>query len=239
VGDFEPEEMVRRVERLTATWQRVDLPRPTPSSPPVAAGIERIITDPTAAQTHVFLGQLGITRTNPDYYKLLVMDNVLGTGPGFTDRLSSTLRDRQGLAYTVTAQITGTASDQPGAFIGYVGTFPDKYTWVRESFVKEIRRIREEPPTHQEVEDAKSYLLGRLPFKLATLQDMATQLLTAERYGLGLNFLEDYRRQVAAVTPADVQAVARKYLAPDTFAIIAVGPIDPQGQPLAAKGQAK
>ena len=56
------------------------------------AVVERIVSDPTAAQVHVYIGHLGITRNNPDFYKLLVMDNVLGTGPGFTDRLSATLR---------------------------------------------------------------------------------------------------------------------------------------------------
>jgi zinc protease len=147
VGDFDPADMAKRVERLTATWKRADLTKPAPSAPPAAAGVVKIVTDPTAAQTHVYLGQIGITRKNPDYYKLLVMDNVLGTGPGFTDRLSSTLRDRQGLAYTVTAQIAGTAGDQPGAFTGYVGTFPDKFTWVRDGFLKEVNRLRDEPPT--------------------------------------------------------------------------------------------
>ena len=87
---------------------------------------EKIVPDTTAAQIHVFIGHLGIKRNDPDYYKLLVMDNVLGTGPGFTDRLSANLRDRQGLAYTVTAQITGSAGDEPGTFTGYIGTFPEQ-----------------------------------------------------------------------------------------------------------------
>ena len=68
---------------------------------------------PDAAQLHVFIGHPGIRRNSPDYYKLLVMDYVLGTGSGFTDRLSSRLRDREGLAYTVTANITGGAWMNP------------------------------------------------------------------------------------------------------------------------------
>ena len=232
VGDFDPADMAKRVEKLTANWKRADLPKPAPAAPPAATGVQEIVTDPTAAQTHIYLGQLGVTRKNPDYYKLLVMDNVLGTGPGFTDRLSSTLRDRQGLAYTVTAQISGSAGDQPGAFTGYVGTFPDKFTWVRDGFLKEVNRLRDEPPTSQEVDDAKNYLLGSLPFKLATSEKVAGQLLLAERYGLGLDFLDEYRKRVAAVTPADVQAVAKKYLTPGKFAVVAVGPINAEGKPL-------
>ena len=163
------------------------------------------------------------------------MDNVLGTGPGFTDRLSATLRDRQGLAYTVNATIASSAGTEPGTFTGYIGTFPDKFIWVRDGFLKEVNRIRDEPPTAQEVEDAKKYLLGSLPFRFTTMSAIAGELQAAERYGLGLDFLETYRKAVAAVTPADVHAVARKYLDPKALTIVAVGPIDKEGKPLAEK----
>ena len=162
------------------------------------------------------------------------MDNVLGTGPGFTDRLSATLRDRQGLAYTVTAtdhQLGRRASRarSPGTSARSRTSSP----WVRDGFLKEIDQIRDEPPTAQEVEDAKKYLLGSLPFRFTTNAAVAGQLLAAERYGLGFDFLEKYRKEVAAVTPADVQAVAKKYLDPKPLVIVAVGPIDKDGKPLA------
>jgi zinc protease len=233
VGDFDTDKLIAQVERLTAGWKPVRSEKPMPPSvPPRQKPEEIIISDPTAAQTHVYIGHAGITRNNPDYYKLLVLDNILGTGPGFTDRLSATLRDRQGLAYTVTAQITATATDQPGLFLGYIGTFPDKYTWVRDGFIKEIHRIRGEPPTRQEVENAQQYLLGSLPFRFDTNQQVASQLLAVERYGLGLDLLEKLRAGVSAVTPAEVQAVAKKYLDPRQLVIVAVGPLDATGKPL-------
>ena len=196
---------------------------------------EKIVTDPEAAQVHVYIGQLGITRANPDYYKLLVMDNVLGTGPGFTDRLSATLRDRQGLAYTVHATITSSAGKEPGTFTGYIGTFPKSFLDVRHGFLKEVNRIRDETPTKDEVEDAKKYLQGSLPFRFTTLSAVAGQLLAAEKYGLGFDFLEKYKKEVESVTPADVQAVANKYLDPKTLAVVAVGPIDKDGKPIEKK----
>lgn len=233
VGDFDSAEMAKKIEKLTANWKPTGRKTPKPAAPAAAdKPTQKLVSDPTAAQTHVYLGHLGITRDNPDYYKLLVMDNVLGTGPGFTDRLSSTLRDRQGLAYTVTATITPSAGDQPGTFTGYIGTFPDKFTWVRDGFLKEFNKIRDEPPTKQEVDDAKKYLLGSLPFKLTSNEDVAGQLLAAERYGLGFDYLEKYRDAVGAVTPADVQAVAKKYLDPKKLVVVAVGPIDETGKPL-------
>ncbi|MCZ2341236.1 MAG: insulinase family protein [Bacteroidales bacterium] len=238
VGDFDTNAIVRHIERLPGEWKPLRTRKPTPPAPQSAAQPREIIlTDPTAAQTHVYIGHIGITRNNPDYYRLLVLDHILGTGPGFTDRLSATLRDRQGLAYTVTAQITATAADQPGLFLGYIGTFPDKYRWVREGFLKEIRRIRDEEPTRQEVEDAKQYLLGSLPFRFDTNQQIASQLLAAERYGLGFDMVEKLRAGVSAVTPTAVQTVAKKYLHPQQLVIVAVGPIDASGKPLPKSGQ--
>jgi zinc protease len=101
--------------------------------------------------------------------------------------------------------------------------------------MKEVARIRDEAATDQEVEDAKKYLLGSLPFRLTTNERVAEQLVTVERFGLGFNYLDDYRKAVAAVTPADVQAVARKYLDPAKVVLIAAGPIDQKGKPLAGE----
>jgi zinc protease len=234
-GDFKADEMTTRVEALTKDWKKVEQAPVGAAVPAKAAAVtERIVSDKTASQVHVYVGHLGVTRQHPDYYKLLVMDNVLGVGPGFTDRLSSTLRDRQGLAYTVNASIASSAGNQPGTFTGYIGTFPDKFVLVRDSFVKEVVRIRDEAPTAQEVDDAKKYLLGNLPFRFSTLSGVAGQLLAAEQYGLGFDFLETYRKEVEAVTAADVQGVARRHLDPRALTIVAVGPIDQAGAPLAA-----
>jgi zinc protease len=236
VGDFKADEMVGKIEALTKDWKKSDTGKPAVAPPPKPNAVtEKLISDPNAAQVHVYIGQLGITRNNPDYYKLLVMDNVLGTGPGFTYRLSATLRDRQGLAYTVTASIANSAGLEPGTFNGYVGTFPEKFLDVRHGFLREIEKIRDEPPTKEEVEDAKKYLLGSLPFRFTTLSAVAGQLLAAERYGLGFDFLEKYRKEVSAVTPADVQSVAKKYIDPKTLTIVAVGPIAKDGKPLKDK----
>ena len=85
------------------------------------------------------------------------------------------------------------------------------------------------------MDDAKKYLLGNLPFKFTTMSGVAGQLLAAEQYGLGFDFLEKYRKEVEAVTPADVQAVAKKYLNPKALTIVAVGAIDKDGKPLEKK----
>jgi len=236
VGDFDTEKVIAGIKKRTADWKPVKLSKlevPTPPTPEKFS--QSIITDPAAAQLTVYLGHLGIKRDNPDYYKLLVMDHVLGTGAGFTDRLSATLRDRQGLAYSVSARITGTAGEEPGTFTAYIGTFPDKFEDVKAGFLKEIKRIRDEVPARDEVEDVKKYLTGTLAFSLTTCGQAADLLLAIDRYKLGADYLNDYRKAVEAVTPEDVRAVARKYLDPDKLVLVAAGPVNAEGKPLGDK----
>src|SRR5262249_55060489 len=127
---------------------------------------------------------------------------------------------------------TGNAAEVVGTFTGSIGTFPDKFTAVKDGSLKEINRIRDEAPTAQEVEDAKTYLLGSLPFHYTSNGLIAEQLLQIERFGLGFDYLDPLRKQIAAVTPVDVQAVARKHLHPERMALVAAGPVDASGKPL-------
>jgi zinc protease len=240
VGDFDKQQVVEEIQRLTADWKKGKIQKPrTPEVTKPPQFVERIVTMPDAAQLHFFMGHVGIRRDDPDYYKLLVMDYVLGTGPGFTDRLSAKLRDRAGLAYTVSASITNSAGEEPGLFTCYIGTAPQFLPRVKKIFLEELARIRAEKPSEQEVEDAKKYLLGSLPFQLTTDERIASVLLTIERYQLGLNYLDDYKKAVAAVTPEDVHAVAQKYIDPERMFLVVSGAVDQTGKPLHPGGPPK
>jgi zinc protease len=237
VGDFVASDVIAEITRLTRDWKpwAGALQAALPPLTPLPQFTQKIISMPESAQLYVYLGHAGIMRMDPDYFRLLVMDYVLGTGTGFTDRLSANLRDRQGLAYSVSATITGNAAEVVGTFAGSIGTFPDKFEAVKSGFLKEINRIRDEAPTAEEVQDAKTYLLGSLPFHYTSNAGIAEQLLQIERFGLGFDYLSNFRKEVAAVTAADVQEVARKHLHPDRLALVASGPVDEHGRPLTKK----
>ena len=187
---------------------------------------------PEAEQLQFLMGHPGVRRNNPDYYKLMVMDYVLGTGPGFTDRLSSRLRDREGLAYTVTANISSSASEEPGLFTCYIGTEAKNLAKVKMMFLEELNRIRSEPPKPAEVDDVKEYLIGQLPFEFTTNEQVASRLLSVERYHLGLDYLAEFRKAINAVTPQDVEEVAKKYLDPDHMVLVVAGAVDEKGNAL-------
>jgi zinc protease len=233
VGDFDSKQVTEEIKELTANWKKAPLTRPTVSPAVMPEKFtQKVVTMPEAKQLAFYMGHPGIRRNNPDYYKLLVMDYVLGTGPGFTDRLSAAIRDRKGLAYTVRANITSGAGEEPGLFTCYVGTEPKNFAEVKGIFLKELNRIRDEAPANNEVTDAKDYLLGSLPFEFQSNADIAGHLLGVERYGLGLNYLDTYKKAVAAVTPEDVQAVAKKHIDPKHLVLVVAGAVDDAGKPL-------
>ncbi len=232
VGDFDAAAVAEEVKDLTADWKKTDLRVPLyPKIEMPKEFTQKIISMPESAQLHFYMGHVGVRRDNPDYYKLLVMDYVLGVGPGFTDRLSARLRDREGLAYTVRGSITQSADLEPGAFVGYIGTDSDNFDRVKKEFLEELNRIRDTAPKAQEVEDAKTYLVGSQSLRFSTSAEVAGQMLYVDRYHLGADYLQDYRKAVMAVTPEDVQAVAKKYLDPDHMVIVAAGAVDAAGKP--------
>ena len=106
---------------------------------------------------------------------------------------------------------------------------------MADLFLEELNRIRDERPSAREVEDAKTYLLGSRLLQFGTNAGIASQLLAIERYKLGLGYLEDFKKAVSAVTPEDVQAMAKKYLDPKRMILVAAGAIDSDGRPLKEK----
>jgi zinc protease len=236
VGDFDSKQVLEEVTSLTANWKKAAVSplKLAPTAKPEKFEQE-ILSLTKASQLHFYMGQLGIRRDNPDYYKLQVMDYVLGTGPGFTDRLSARLRDREGLAYTVSANITSSAAEEPGLFTCYIGTDPQNFARVKKEFLEELNRLRSEKPKPEEVEDAKKYLLGSFPFRFTTDGAIANQLVAVERFELGFDYYDRYQQAIAAVTPEDVQAVARKYLDPAHLVLVAAGAVDETGKALGEK----
>ena len=223
-GDVKPGAVKRLLDRGLADWKPgkplgpIDerFPEPAPRSAVFAADRN---------QVHVYLGHLGVRRSEPDYDALVVMDHVLGTGPGFTNRISRRLRDELGLAYTVHAAIHNTAGVLPGTFSAYIGTSPEHLSTATEGFLQEIRRIQAEPVTAEELELAKSYLIGSLAMGFERANQRVSFLISAERYGLPKDHLETLPARFAAVTAEDVQRVARKHLWPSQCCLVVGGPV--------------
>jgi len=174
-------------------------------------------------QSNVYIGNVAIRRTDPDYAALLVMDHVLGTAPGFSDRLSRDLRDGQGLAYTVYGNATRSAGEEPGQFTAFIACLGDDLSKGIDGILGHVRRIREEPVADGELADAKSYLIGSQVFRYETSEQLAGALVELQRFGLGFDYPARFPGMVAAVTKEDVLRVAKRHLHPDNCAIVVSG----------------
>jgi len=223
-GQVDPQAVRRRAERLFARWPTGTPLQTTPPRFPARA-VRSGVFPSKRAQVHVYLGHLGIQRNHPDYAALVVLDHVLGTGPGFTNRIARILRDELGLAYSVNANIHGSAGILPGMFTAYIGTSPDKVRTAVEGFRREIVRIQEEPVGQEELEVAKSYLVGSFPLGFERAARRASYMISAEVHGFPPDYLERLLESFAAVTREDVQRVARQHLHPRQCVLAAAGPL--------------
>lgn len=247
VGEFDSAEMLKQVQAKFSDWKRpsqplkfpeFDLKRPAAlegeqefsfrdfDTSRVNPASKRILIDhPDKDQVVVRLQTLGIKRDNPDYYALVVMDNILGTSPGFTDRFSGKLRDELGLAYSTYANIAGSSGFYEGAFLGYIGTRPENVELALATMYQLIEEIRTTPVSEQELTDAKDYLKGSFVFSIETTGQLAGMLIEIERFGLGFDYLVKYVDAIDAVTAEDIQRVAAKYLVPEQMVEILAGPV--------------
>ena len=229
VGDFQVPDLLPKIENVFGNWEArpVTFPR---YPEPVRQTAKRVkfIRMP-AQQLNIYLGHVGVTRKNPDFYALQVLDTILGGGAGFTARIPQRLRDDLGLAYTTFASITMTAGLDPGRFIAYIGTSPENMKLAIDELLNEIRRIIEEPVTAQELQDAKDYLTGSFVFAFEASPQIARFLVHAQVYGLGFDYIEKYPSYIRAVTVDDISRVARNYLDSENYTLVVVGPVAEDG----------
>jgi zinc protease len=216
VGDFTVDEILPLVERHFGSWVSRPVSLPHVAKPVRQRERREKRIRMAAQQSNVYLGHLGIERTNPDFYPLQVLDTILGAGAGFTARIPQRLRDELGLAYTTFASITGTAGMDPGRFVAYIGTSPENTKLAIDGLLNEVRRIVAEPVLANELQDAKDFLTGSFVFGFESSAQIARFLIQATVYQLGFDFGEKYPRFIRAVTAEDITRVANSTWTPRT-----------------------
>ena len=189
-----------------------------PEAPRLEKKVIKLI-DRNITQANIILGHIGITRQNPDYYTVLVMNYILGGG-GFSSRLLTEIRDNQGLAYSIHSRFG--ASMEPGSFVAKLQTKNSSAQQAIQAVIAEIRRIRENPVSDQEIEEAKAFLTGSFPLQMDTSSEIATLLTQVEFFELGQDYFEDFIERIQAVSKEDVQRAAQKYLFPDRYVLVVV-----------------
>jgi len=220
VGDVTAEQATGLVQTHFGSWKKAAPPvrnakKPAPIEKKTVQLIEKDLT-----QSSIVLGHGGISRTNPDFYAVTVMNYILGAG-GFSSRLMDSIRDKQGLAYGIMSHFD--ARLMPGSFWINLQTRSETTNQAITGVLAELKSIRENPVSDQELAEAKSFLMGSFPLRLDSTAKLAQVLAQVEFYGLGFEYFSQYPKWIERVTKEDVQRVAKQYLDPQRYALVVVG----------------
>src|SRR6476469_1005164 len=220
VGDVTMNEIMPKLEKAFGDWQKGDVPATTiPAAP--AQGDARIylIDRPGSVQTVLQLGTLGIERTSPDYFAVLLADRVLGGGP--SGRLFLNLREDKGYTYGAYSQFGG--SKFRGTWVSSSEVRTDVTEGAMKEFMYELNRLRTDTVPAEELENAKRAIIGNFALSLEQPQSLLQNIITQKIYDLPADYWDTYPQRVAAVTVEDVQKVAQQYIDLNHLQIVAVG----------------
>ena len=220
VGDVTVEQATTLVQTYFGSWKKGVVPPRTVKKPAVIDKKIVQLIEKDLTQSTIVIGHPGISRTNPDYYAVNVMNHVLGAG-GFSSRLMDAIRDKQGLAYGIMSHYDTRA--MPGAFWINLQTRTETTNQAITSVLAEMKAIREAPVSDQELADAKAFLMGSFPLRLDSTAKLAQVLAQVEFFGLGFDYFSQYPKWIERVTKEDVQRVAKQYLDPQRYALVVVG----------------
>jgi zinc protease len=233
-GDFNTAEMRSKPEKLFADWkaeQPAVPPFPSVREKPAAGVYLAVKQDVT--QTFFQLGHLGGTLRDKNYAALEVMADILGGG--FRSRLVQRVRTDLGYAYDVSAY-WGAEYDHPGLFVLSGSTKSASTTEALQVIEQEIEKMRSAEVTDAELQAAKDAVANSFVFNFDRPSKTLGRMVTLDYYGYPRDFLFQYQKAAAAVTKADILRVARQYIKPGDFTVVAVGKPQDFGRPLSALG---
>lgn len=223
VGDVTEDEIVPELNKAFKLWKKKSIP-PAPATPKdILSASRTIFLNKKITQANIVLGFPGISRENPDYYAVSIMNYILGGG-GFASRLMDNIRDNKGLAYDVHSAFN--ANKFGGTFEAAMQTKNESAREAIGETVRELKRIQDEPVSDQELSDAKAFLTGYFPLRMDTNTKISSLMTNIEYYNLGFDFPTRYPGYISGVTKEEIQRVARKYLHPDNYLLVIVADKD-------------
>jgi predicted Zn-dependent peptidase len=232
-GDIDAGAMVALIERLFGDWERKPEPTP-PSIKPASLDSSKVylIDRPTAVQSEIRVGHLGVPRSCEDYFPLTVMNALLGGV--FNSRINLNLRERHG--YTYGARSAFAFRRQAGPFVVSAPVRNEVTLEAVNEMLAELRRIRTGDVEPHELNDTKAYLAGVFPATVQTASDIAGRLLDMDLYDLPHDYFDRYRENITAVGKDGIERVAKKYIDPDRVLIVIVGNVKQIQEPIGTLG---
>jgi zinc protease len=219
VGDVTREDAFAAAQKVFGALPPAEIPPVRGIEPPEPTRRIVVVDKPDAVQTEIRVGQLAIPRKHADFQSWDLAVKVLG-GEG-ANRLHRVLRSERGLTYGASAEIG--ARKQSGDFVAETDTRTDTTGEALRLMIEEFSRLQRQRVSERELSDAQAYLTGSFPLTIETPNDIATQVINNVVYELPVEEITTYRERVLAITPDDIQRVARAYIKPDRLAVVLVG----------------
>jgi predicted Zn-dependent peptidase len=238
-GDFEKGAMLALLREVFGDWPKGTVPElkiPDVPAAEVQTGAVRFINKETS-QTHLRVGHLSIRETDPDYVAVSIANDILG-GSSFRSRLFNDVRTKRGLAYSVGSGIRAGVHDQ-GVWLMRAETKLASTQEVVNRFVANTERLRNEPVSDAELEEAKEAYVNSFVFSFTSAASIVSRLMDLEYDGLPKDWLQQIREKVVKLTKEDIQQAARKHFNPERLRILGVGSGEALSKVLASFGEVK
>jgi zinc protease len=219
VGDVDEKEVVRAAEKGFGDLKKGSFSPPFVLPEPPLQKARRAEISKEKEQAHFVLGFLGTSFRRRNRYAFEILDAALSGQGG---RLFRQLRDKESLAYAL--DFMAQPNYDPGYIGVYMGTHPKKLETAIEAVLRELKKVKEEGLTEEEVDRAKKYLIGGFEIGLQTSGAQANQMSLDELYGLGFDHYQKYPQEIQKVTRDEVNQVAKEYFDLEAYAIAIIRP---------------
>ena len=219
VGDVTRDEAFAAAQKVFGALPRGEVPTARGLEPPPPTRRVVVIDKPDSVQTEIRMGQIAIPRKHADFLSWDLAAKILG-GEG-ANRLHRVLRSERGLTYGASAEVG--ARKQAGDLMAETDTRTETTGEALRLMIDEFARLQRQRVSERELADAQAYLAGSFPLTIETPNDIAGQVINNVIHELPVEEIGTYRERVLAVTPDDIQRVAKSYLTPDRLAIVLVG----------------
>jgi len=218
-GDFSPQEMLDRLDKLFGDWEKASEAVPEVPVPGIQQGSVNLVSK-DVPQSVIILGHLAVPKNHPDFYPFTLLNFILGGG-GFNSRLTAEIRSNRGLAYSVGSFYRGDIDY--GAFGAYCFTKPATTREATDLILKSMQDMRGKGVTEKELEWAKDSIINSFIFSFTSSHQIVVETMDIEYNRLPADYLRTYQEKISKVTREDVERVAKSYLHPDNAIFLIVG----------------